>query len=874
MMAAVPVSPSIVRLIQRNLLPQAGTVHLAEVFLSGLLRRVAPAENEPQRLQPRYEFWDGVRQRLLRVVLIPDTERVMDQVADDVLKRLPDEVRQQLSEDIERRLGRSMRSFEAFLLPELLEDLAIDEKAKAEVLPFAAVTREVLQGLGGKYADWVEELTQSRIPNSAESENRPLDEAALYDALNAQIDYFQREILDYFVRQNYQFEAVFPGLRPKELSIQPMPEEICLAEGEELSLTIVERRLVEVLEDHASFELEVRINFAVELSYFDADEYHPEFNESPTIEEIIPDQTINAVAEVALLFSEDDHSEIEPELIDLRVEQPILIDLRDGATSHTTPPLLEFEFETGVIDETLQPFEFTVATIEVQTRRLRNPKLVVHQEQRQAWQFVEALGEVELEMVSIPGGSFLMGSPEDESDRSNSESPQHSVTVDSFFIGKHPITQAQWRIVAEFEQVNRSLDPDPSEFKGDARPVENVSWHDAVEFCDRLSRLTGKSYRLPTEAEWEYACRASPAFLTEISGVGDAVGNGDDTPFHFGETITPELANYDCNSVYSQGVKGQYREETTPVGNFGLSNHFGLYDMHGNVREWCADYWHDTYNGAPTNSEPWCESDSLERITRVLRGGSWQDLPQNCRSASRYALSAELRSDSNGFRVVCSVGIEDSNSQRVGVEALCRSLSDKYARGELQGIEQVVSDVLKSHLENLNLNPEPESSYSYEAELVEISVLQGVFKVLEPPNQVFRPGDSDADGVVIEAELIAEVDLECNFSFTTYDSIDREDIVIGVNDTTIQASLEANVLISLMDESTSAEDELEVGEIELEVTNLDEIDWGFIEPDWGDPNDDYDWNEEHNDSSAEDEPETSDDVIHSDETNIDEDSPF
>ncbi len=736
MMAAVPVSPSIVRLIQRNLLPQAKTVHLAEVFLSGLLRRVAPVENEPQRLQPRYEFFDGVRQRLLRVVLIPDTEQVMDQVADDVLKRLPDEVRQLLSQDIERRLGRSMRSFEAFLLPELLEDLAIDEKAKAEVLPFAAVTREVLQGLGKEYADWVEELTQSRIPNSAESENRPLDEAALYDALNAQIDYFQQEILDYFVRQNYQFEAVFPGLRPKELSIQPIPEEICLAEGEELSLTIVERRLVEVLEDYASFELEVRINFAVELSYLDADEYHPEFNESPTIEEIIPDQTINAVAEVALLFSEDDHSEIEPELIDLRVEQPILIDPRDGAAiSHTTPLLLEFEFETGVIDETLQPFEFTVATIEVQRRTVsvlprltseglerleavlqaqsltlsalaksasmdRNtiakirrrtepvrlntlqkffshlgleleesdyeyytndliagvavlrqmkgiPHLVIHRHLAQAWQFIEMLNEAEvvLEMVSIPGGSFLMGSPEDELEHLSSESPQNSVTVDSFFIGKYPITQAQWRIVAEFEQVNRSLDLDPSRFKGDDRPVENVSWHDAVEFCDRLSRFTGKEYRLPTEAEWEYACRA-----------------GTQTPFHFGETITTDLANY-CGTdnkefgwsgSYGDGPTGIYRGETIPVGSLGVANNFGLYDMHGNVWEWCQDHWHDSYEGAPTDGSAWINPDAGENASRVLRGGSWYNDPGYCRSATRNDDDAGIRNDYDGFRVVCS----------------------------------------------------------------------------------------------------------------------------------------------------------------------------------------------------------------------------
>ena len=115
-----------------------------------------------------------------------------------------------------------------------------------------------------------------------------------------------------------------------------------------------------------------------------------------------------------------------------------------------------------------------------------------------------------LELVRIPWGTFIMGSPADEPGRSDSEGPQHAVTVPSFLMGRYPVTQAQWRAVAELPLGKRSLDPDPAYFKGADRPVEQVSWDEAVEFCDRLAPSTHRPYRLPTEAEWEYACRAEP----------------------------------------------------------------------------------------------------------------------------------------------------------------------------------------------------------------------------------------------------------------------------------------------------------------------------------------------------------------------------
>jgi formylglycine-generating enzyme required for sulfatase activity len=265
---------------------------------------------------------------------------------------------------------------------------------------------------------------------------------------------------------------------------------------------------------------------------------------------------------------------------------------------------------------------------------------IVAQEEREAQYFQENLGEgIFLDMVAIPGGTFLMGSPPDEEQRRDTEGPQHSVTVQPFYMGKFEVTQAQWRRVASFPQVNRALDSNPSYFKGENLPVERVSWYDCEEFCARLSRYTGNSYRLPSEAEWEYGCRA-----------------GTTTPFHFGETLTTNLANYDGSTDYryADEPKGEYRQTTTPVGSF-PPNGFGLYDMHGNLWEWCADHWHDNYNNAPTDGSIWLSSDESSR--RLFRGGSWNDSSDNCRSRYRVSLAADNRSGFYGFRVVCPLAM-------------------------------------------------------------------------------------------------------------------------------------------------------------------------------------------------------------------------
>ncbi|MDB9413797.1 SUMF1/EgtB/PvdO family nonheme iron enzyme [Microcystis aeruginosa] len=251
-----------------------------------------------------------------------------------------------------------------------------------------------------------------------------------------------------------------------------------------------------------------------------------------------------------------------------------------------------------------------------------------------------------IRMMYIPQGEFWMGTEDEEIERLvkkfgwdgfRREKPPHLVKVPAFHISQTPITQAQWRAIAATAKIDIDLETNPSKFKGDELPVERVNWYEATEFCKRLSRETKREYRLPSEAEWEYACRA-----------------GTTTPFYFGETITGELANYDASNTYAEEAKGEYRRQTTPVGQF-PPNAFGLYDMHGNVWEWCADTWHDNYDGAPTDGSAWTKNGNDNYSP--LRGGSWYYYPIFCRSAFRFHY---LRRGSFysylGFRVVCGAG--------------------------------------------------------------------------------------------------------------------------------------------------------------------------------------------------------------------------
>jgi formylglycine-generating enzyme required for sulfatase activity len=304
----------------------------------------------------------------------------------------------------------------------------------------------------------------------------------------------------------------------------------------------------------------------------------------------------------------------------------------------------------------MRTIAFDVATVDA--KGVRSP------EKSTAAVFTEVLGSGGLDMVSIPGGSFTMGSPADELERRANEGPQHHVTLAPFFIYASPITQAQWSaaVMAHPDRIRRNLDPNPSFFKGIDLPVESITWNQADEFCGRLAEVTRRAYRLPSEAEWEYACRA-----------------GTTGAFHFGPTITPGLANYcgtggavcgesDGKSIasgvyggeryesgaYGQGPTGIFRGKTTPPGTF-PPNRFGLYDMHGNVWEYCADTWSANYADVPLDGSASVSGPADSE--RVLRGGSWSHNPAICRSAYRDSVAPGFSGWQGriGLRVVCTI---------------------------------------------------------------------------------------------------------------------------------------------------------------------------------------------------------------------------
>ena len=322
----------------------------------------------------------------------------------------------------------------------------------------------------------------------------------------------------------------------------------------------------------------------------------------------------------------------QPVIVPEEPKQPVIVPEEPKKTVIVTPPLSVFNFE--------------IVGVNAKGEQIKK-------ESKQSQYFREDLGsDITLEMVAIPGGTFTMGTEDEEIERLvkklrwegfRRERPQHEVTIKPFDLGKYPITQAQWKAIADRQdlKVEKDLNHNPASSKdrsdSDRRPVEKVNWYDAVEFCARLSKLTGGEYRLPSEAEWEYACRA-----------------GTTTPFYFGETITGELANYRASETYAEEVKGEYRKETTAVGQF-PPNAFGLYDMHGNVWEWCADTWHDNYDGAPTDGSAWIENGDDNRSPP--RGGSWYYFPFLCRSAYRFNdFRRGYSNNGYGFRVVCGAG--------------------------------------------------------------------------------------------------------------------------------------------------------------------------------------------------------------------------
>ncbi len=538
MMAAVPVELSVVYLIQQELLRDVQSVHIAEVYTSGLLEAVQPDKAQPNA--PRYEFVKEVRGLLNATTPLDETLGVLEA----------------LSQRIARTLGFEIKSFTALLSPK--SDWS--QETQDAILPFAQIATEVLHRLGGDYAELARLV--ERDAQGYPDWIQPLEADASWPDL---------AVLDFTTAQLGEPipEPQFPPLQMQEVEIVTIGLEV-------------------QPEDLQPFEFTVA-----------------------TIER-----------------------NTEPRPSGLSSSVPRLPTSPPGLSSSvprlpTSPPGLSSSVSP------MSPFPPGGLSPNLSQRGEPSNEWVIRRQTQQAWQRVEQLGDqIQLEMVAIPAGSFVMGSPDDEPERASSEGPQHEVRVEAFFMGRYPVTQAQWRFVAGLPEVNRSLKPNPSKFKGDSHPVERVSWHDAVEFCERLSTHTSREYRLPSESEWEYACRA-----------------GTTTTFHFGETLTPDLANYDGSRTYRDGPKGQYRKQTTPVGQLEAANAFGLCDMHGNVWEWCQDHWHSNYEGAPTDGSAWLTDD--EGSARVRRGGSWDDDPRNCRSAYRYVTFPVIANYSMGFRVVC-----------------------------------------------------------------------------------------------------------------------------------------------------------------------------------------------------------------------------
>jgi formylglycine-generating enzyme required for sulfatase activity len=275
----------------------------------------------------------------------------------------------------------------------------------------------------------------------------------------------------------------------------------------------------------------------------------------------------------------------------------------NGKSAHSSASnLTTYSFETVTVDR----------NGEINTRRAGSaPCRIAH------------LGaEIDLDLILIPGGSFMMGDDKHHQD----EQPIHQVTVAPFWMGKYPITQAQYRaVMGDVAGMGRGAD----------YPIEQINWHNATEFCRKLSDQTGQQYQLPSEAQWEYACRANTT-----------------TAYHFGTTITPDLVNYNGEYPYNGAAPGKNRAQATPVGTFS-ANGLGLHDMHGNVWEWCLDEYQPNYQTASIDGSAVVDSGSIDlNAKRVMRGGSWDYVAKGCRSAVRCSLDATLRIPGCGFRVV------------------------------------------------------------------------------------------------------------------------------------------------------------------------------------------------------------------------------
>jgi formylglycine-generating enzyme required for sulfatase activity len=692
MMAVLPVNWSVIRLIQKNLLPESteptNALYLAEIFLSGLLCPVSS----------HYDFVEGVREVLLGTIPISEAQATGEKITEAVFKQLPPEVQERVNADISRRFGDALSYFEAFLIPDLPWGEALD----GEILPFARVTRQVLKRWGGEYAAWAEELAGSPAvdPNSSQESTIPslqeVEATIEVEEENEAISWFRERQMEVHPSQTYEnlrvaifdrlalevgdhYDVLAPLLRQMkratsrnhsefQYQLGEIPQEMvsrCVGFGHNLmneglllefhydqatrtirgTMTdqpyIVEfftgawfaryicQKVVQLLRERElrfSFLSDVTVTLPtrdrLELDLFFLVEGQPLLIEWFTGRDV--EREIQAASRYSQAL-EIPASRILFIGLTLTPEQLETFHLRQSlkiANRDTFLAQIQAALEIASTEPELPIFSFEVITVNDRGE-------VIDRRPGQASYYREELAKgVILDMVEIPGGTFWMGAAEREREAGDNEKPRHQVTIEPFFLSKFTVTQAQWRAIAKLPKINRALNPNPSTFKGTNRPVEQIDWADAIEFCDRLNRKTGKRYRLPSEAEWEYACRA-----------------GTVTPFHFGETITPDLANYDGNYTYAHASKGAYRRTTIEVGSF-PPNAFGLYDMHGNVWEWCADLWHKNYANAPADGSAW----TLGGDHHVVRGGSYGSYPGDCRTTFR-ARSWGEPSAFRGFRL-------------------------------------------------------------------------------------------------------------------------------------------------------------------------------------------------------------------------------
>ena len=609
-LSAVPINLSVIRLIQQELISYSTPSDIAEVLLSNLLQPKTPFNFFVNTNQLEFEFISNIRQLLL----------------EELGKTRAIEVIAKLSDYIAQKIGLSTRDFQALLLtnPQELKQ----KEGSSLIRAFALISAEVFSQLGDEFQQLAETL-------KASGQQMTWDDILPEHIQKSDWIVFLETIAEHHQltrRETESLTALLPEL-DRLNSIQKAAENL------KIHYHTLSHRLSSKI--YRKFEAK-NPNLFVDSprNKLKTLQKHlqSQYQNPPTLE-ISSLETFEFEAKAAIIVSEEEE------------------------------PLQQWTFQTPTVNSRGETIKTTTHT---------------------ASYFTETLTDnVILEMVAIPGGTFTMGSPESESEYDD-ERPQHNVTLSPFFMGKYPITQGQWKAIASRTdlKVNIDLDEEPSNFKDPyqkdqetierwLRPVEQVNWYEAVEFCQRLSKLTGRDYQLPSEAQWEYACRAIISDQSSVISHQLTISEWNSKycqPFSFGETITGELANYNASETYADEPKGDYREETTPVGQF-PANAFGLYDMHGNVWEWCADDWHDNYGYAPTDGSAWIDDDESDNLTdenmedlnknddndsySVLRGGSWNVNPDGCRSAYRnYVNRRYSHYNYDGFRVVCVFGSE------------------------------------------------------------------------------------------------------------------------------------------------------------------------------------------------------------------------